>query len=184
MERSLSLSPSNSRSEGGRGGVGRSYLIICLPLESRNKILLKQCTTAFIWIGLETFHAPFRPSVSSSSFARSQQRLSSSKSMRPLFPGINRTIFSFSFLPLARQREQYRSTMYARFHGSGNRDIKAHWVYILSRSFLLRPFPFFLLFFCSLKERFFFFFSPSLSRFRGSFSGNLSILNVCLMIYS
>lgn len=71
MERSLSLSPSNSRREEGRGGVGRSYLIICLPLESRNKISLKQCTTAFIWIGLETFHAPFRPSVSSSSFARS-----------------------------------------------------------------------------------------------------------------
>lgn len=160
MERSLSLSPSNSRSEGGRGGVGRSYLIICLPLESRNKISLKQCTTAFIWIGLETFHAPFRPSVSSSSFARSQQRLSSSKSMRPLFPGINRTIFSFSFPTLARQREQYRSTMYARFHGSGNRDIKAHWVYILSRSFppsslsLLSPF------FLFVKGTFFFFFFP------------------------
>lgn len=66
---SLSLSLSNSRREGRR--KGRSYLIICLPLESRNKISLKQCTTAFIWIGLETFHAPFRPSVSSSSFARS-----------------------------------------------------------------------------------------------------------------
>lgn len=156
-----------------------------LPPDSRNKTSLERVRR--FYLELETLYAPFPPVLPFLRhllLARANGDCVRSKSMRPLFPGINRTISSLPlllrFLSLLSLPGADRVCAISRFEGREikTRGIRSAAVVPLSR---LYPLPLSLYLYLSL----------SLSFVKGtfipgpwSFSGNLSILNVSLVIYS